>query len=613
MSFSSLSQCVEFLSKQKELVRIRQEVDPDLEMAEIHRRVFEAKGPAILFERVKGSSFPAVSNLFGTHDRAVKILGPGLETIKTLVGIQSNPGEAFKSPLKAIKAIPGLVHALPMKNSHGPVLENRTGIGNLPMIKCWPRDGGAFILLPQVCSQDPLRPGIFHSNVGMYRVQISGNDYLPGKQVGLHYQIHRGIGNHHARAIAGKKKLKVSIFVGGPPAHTLSAVMPLPENLPEVCFAGALAGRRFRYTVKDGYIISLDADFCITGTIALESTKPEGPFGDHLGYYSLKHEFPYVEIESVFHRKDAIWPFTVVGRPPQEDSIFGRLIHEMTAPAIPVAIPGVTAVHAVDAAGVHPLLFAKAKERYVPYEKRQPRELLTYANAILGSNQLSLAKYLFIAAQEDDPMLNISDERSFLAHCLERVDFTRDLHFHTSTTMDTLDYTSEKLNAGSKLVVAAAGEKKRSLLIDYPSKLNLPQPFSMPRIAGPGMVTVKGPTFKDYGSAEQEMACLAQYLAASDITDFIQGIPLFVVTDDPDLAARNFSTFLWITFSRSNPSHDVYGAGSFILHKHWGCRGPLIVDSRIKPFHAPCLINDPVVEKSVDLLFKKGHALYGII
>ncbi|MBI9093111.1 MAG: UbiD family decarboxylase [Desulfobacterium sp.] len=609
MSFSSLAQCVEFLSKENELIRIKQEVDPDLEMAEIHRRVFEAKGPAILFERVKGSKFPAVSNLFGTHERAVKILGRELETVKTLVKLQSEPGEALKSPYQALKALPGLVHALPRNTTKGSVLENRAGIEDLPMVRCWPKDGGAFILLPQVCSQDPAKPGIFHSNVGMYRVQLSGNDYLPGREIGLHYQIHRGIANHHAKALDQGEKLKVSIFVGGPPAHTLAAVMPLPEHLPEPCFAGALAGRRFRYTIKDGYVISLDADFCITGTIAM-GTKPEGPFGDHLGYYSLQHGFPYLEVDTVFHRNDAIWPFTVVGRPPQEDSVFGRLIHEMTEPAVPVTIPGVTAVHAVDVAGVHPLLFATARERYTPYAPKQPRELLTHACAILGFGQLSLAKYLFIAAHEDTPGLDISDEMAFLVHCLERVDFTRDLHFHTSTTMDTLDYSSEGLNMGSKVVIAAAGEKLRTLLTAFPSGVDLPVSFSNPRLAAPGMVVVKGPAFTDYDQAHKEIPPLGETLAA---TPSMAGLPLFVITDDSDFAARDFATFLWTTFSRSNPSHDIHGAGSVVRHKHWGCTGPLIIDARIKPFHAPPLVNDPEVEKRVDRLGEKGQKLHGII
>ncbi|MCP3874651.1 MAG: UbiD family decarboxylase, partial [Desulfobacteraceae bacterium] len=307
-----------------------------------------------------------------------------------LVKIKSDLKYLFKPPLLkslnlSFKTLPTLVHAFPVKKRDGKVLARQTKIENLPMIRCWPEEGGGFILLPQVFSMNPETNNILDSNMGMYRIQISGNDYVKNKEIGLHYQIHRGIGNHHSKALQSGKPLRVSIFIGGPPAHTFAAVMPMPENMSELSFAGALAGRNFRYCVKNGYVVSADADFCITGKVVPGKTKKEGPFGDHLGYYSLEHEFPYLEVESVWHRKDAIFPFTVVGQPPQEDTTFGRLLHELTEPEIPKSIPGVTRVHAVDAAGVHPLLLAKAHERYVPYEIRKPREILTYANAILGT------------------------------------------------------------------------------------------------------------------------------------------------------------------------------------------------------------------------------------
>ena len=232
--------------------------------------------------------------------------------------------------------------------------------------------------------------------------------------------------------------------------------MPLPEGLSELLFAGMLAGRRFRYAMLDGYLISADADFCITGTVTT-ATKPEGPFGDHLGYYSLAHNFPVMTVDRVYHRNNAVWPFTVVGRPPQEDTSFGALIHGITAPMVPVSLPGVKALHAVDEAGVHPLLLCIGHERYVPYDQRQPMELLTQANAVLGFNQCSLAKYLLIAAAEDNPDLDVNDLEAFFQHLLERLDLSRDLHFHTNVTMDTLDYSGPSLNRGSKLVMAAAG------------------------------------------------------------------------------------------------------------------------------------------------------------
>ncbi|MBT3176210.1 MAG: UbiD family decarboxylase [Desulfobacula sp.] len=610
MKFSSLRQCLDILKQQGELLQINHRVDPNLEMAEITRRVFNARGPAILFTNIKGNKFSAVSNLFGTFERTLKIFEPQLASVKALVDIKSDFGLAYKSFGNTLKALPALAHSLPIKVSRPKVFEKNCGIQDLPMIKCWPGDGGAFILLPQVFSQDPEKNSLFSSNLGMYRVQISGNDYHAGKEVGLHYQLHRGIGNHHKKALEKNKALRVSIFVGGPPAHTLAAVMPLPEGVPEIAFAGALAGKNFKYAKKNGYLISADADFCITGVIVPGKTKREGPFGDHLGYYSMEHEYPYLKVDSVYHRKDAIFPFTIVGRPPQEDSNFGKLIHEITRSAIPDSIPGVIAVNAVDDSGVHPLLLVKAHERYVPYEKRAPRELLTHASRILGTGQLSLAKYVMICAQEDNPGLDVNDEKAFFTHLLERIDFSSDLHFFTKTTMDTLDYSTQDINQGSKLVMAAAGIKKRYLKNHLPQDFSLPEEFDHPIIILPGIVVLEGPHFKTYAKGKTQIGRLKKHLKTQIGLD---SIPLFVVVDDSDFTAKSFSNFLWVAFLRSNPSHDIYGVNEKVTFKHWECEPPLIIDARIKPFHAKPLVSDKKVAQKIDALGKRGGPLFGII
>lgn len=610
MKFSSLRQCIEFLKKQGDLVQISEPVDPDLEMAEITRRVFDANGPAVLFSNVRHSKFPAVSNLFGTWERTLKIFEPQLASVKALVDLKSDPGMGVRQPAKIVTALPAGIHALPLKTSRPRVLEHTCDIRDLPRVKCWPEDGGAFILLPQVFSKDPEKESLFSSNLGMYRIQMSGNAYAPGREIGLHYQLHRGIGNHHKKALEKNQALRVSIFIGGPPAHTLAAVMPLPEGVPEISFAGALAGRNFRYTHKNGHMISADADFCITGTLVPGKTKPEGPFGDHLGYYSLEHAYPYVKVESVYHRKNAVYPFTVVGRPPQEDSNFGRLIHEITRSAVQDNIPGVTALNAVDDAGVHPLLLVKAHERYVPYEKRGPRELLTHASRVLGTGQLSLAKYVLICAHEDNPGLDVNDEKAFFIHMLERIDFASDLHFFTKTTMDTLDYSSRNINQGSKLVVAAAGGKRRRLATEFSQHFSLPEGFGHPRIIAPGMVVVQGPGFKTYSKGNIQINGLKKHLKRQVGLDCL---PLFVVVDDAEFTARSFSNFLWVTFLRSNPSHDIYGVKERHRFKHWECFAPLIIDARIKPFHAAPLVPDKKVTERVDALGKKGGVLFGII
>ncbi|MDF2435755.1 MAG: 4-hydroxybenzoate decarboxylase subunit [Bacteroidota bacterium] len=611
MGYKSTLDCINDLEKNGHLVRIKEEVSSDLEMAAIHLRVFENNGPAILFENIKGCKFKAVSNLYGDTNRSKFIFRDTLEKIKTLIDLKNDPLEAIKHPFKYANVGMTAFSSLPRKTSFNPVLQNQTTISHLPQIKCWPDDGGAFVTLPLVYTEDIDKPGVMNSNLGMYRIQLSGNDYIKDKEIGLHYQLHRGIGIHQTKSNKKGKPLKVSIFVGGPPSLTLGAVMPLPEGMSELTFAGALGNRRIRYSYEDGYGIASDADFVITGEVYPNENKPEGPFGDHLGYYSLKHDFPLMRVHKVYHRNDAIWPFTVVGRPPQEDTAFGNLIHELTGNAIPKEIPGLKDVHAVDASGVHPLLLAIGSERYTPYNNnRKPAEILTIANHILGSGQLSLAKYLFIIAGEDNPKLTTHDVADYFKHVLERVDLTRDLHFYTRTTIDTLDYSGEDLNSGSKVVIAAAGEKLRELGTEL-KNFSLPDGFSNPKVVMPGVIAITANKYADKPSGDKDIFYLSSHLSNSGID--LSTFPLLIVCDDSDFVSKTLNNFLWVTFTRSNPSHDIHGVDSFIANKHWGCNGSLVIDARIKPHHAPPLIKDPAIEKRVDALGEKGKSLYGII
>jgi len=608
--YSCTKDLIDDLDRHGQLVRIKQAVDPNLEMAEIQRRVYATGGPAIYFENVKATPFPAVSNLFGTLERARFIFRNTLSKIQRLIELNADPFQFLKSPARYLNLPVTLWHMLPKKVSSGPVFQHTTAINRLPAVKCWPDDGGPFILLPQVFTEDQSNPGIMASNLGMYRIQLSGNAYQINREIGLHYQIRRDIGGHHAAALEMNQPLRVSIFIGGPPSHAFSAVMPLPEGMPEVTFAGGLAGRRFRYMKKNGFTISADADFCITGTVIPGETKPEGPFGDHLGYYSLKHPFPIISVDKVYHRTNAVWPFTVVGRPPQEDTIFGQLIHEITGPMVPKSIPGVEAIHAVDAAGVHPLLLAIGRERYIPYDSRKPRELLKISNALLGFGACALAKYLIITSYEDNPQLDINNIKDYFHHVLERVDWKTDLHFQTETTMDTLDYSGTGLNEGSKVIIAAAGPPKRQLMTLTPAKLSLPDGFSHPEIALPGVLIIQSKSFSDIDTAEAEINQLTERLHALNKKD---ELPLVVIVDDAGFTSKTLNNFLWTTFTRSNPSHDIYGTNSFTNFKHWGCEAPLIIDARLKPHHAPPLGEDPAITSKVDALGKKEGPLHGII
>lgn len=602
MSYRSLRDAVLDLEKTGQLLRIKSEVDPNLEMAEIHRRVFEAQGPAILFERVKGSPFPALSNLYGTYERTEFLFRHTLAKVQKVIELKADPTNFLKNPLRYLGAPFTALTALPTRSRFGsPILYGKTTIDQLPLIKSWPMDGGAFVTLPQVFTLPPGSKNAMQSNIGMYRIQLNGNEYITNKEIGMHYQLHRGIGVHHTQYNASDEPFRCSIFVGGPPSHAFAAIMPLPEGLSELTFAGLLGGRRFRYVWQNDFFLSGDADFVITGIIRKGEKKPEGPFGDHLGYYSLQHDFPVMEVENVYYRKGAIWHFTVVGRPPAEDSSFGYLIHKIVKLLTPQEFPGVREINAVDAAGVHPLLLAIGSERYMPFRERKPEEILTQANRIIGSGQTSLAKFLFIAADGDDPKLTAKDIPHFFNHVLERVDWTRDLHFQTKTTIDTLDYSGSGWNAGSKVVIACCGDKRRALKAELPDNFSLPAGFSNPQFVQPGILAIQAPAFTGEDSY-LDGDKLTAHLEAFDL----QHIPLILMTDDSAFAAATLNNFVWTTFTRTNPSHDIHGVRSFMEHKHWGCRGPLVMDARIKPHHAPPLIPDPEVVKKVDKLFAKG-------
>jgi len=606
MAFHSTRACVVALERAGELVRIDHELDPHLEIAEIQRRVYAAGGPALLFTRPKGSRFPMASNLFGTMRRAELLFADSLDRVRKLVELKVDPTVVMKRPFRYLGVPLTALTMLPRRVRSGPALAHQCALSELPQLHSWPDDGGAFVTLPQVYTEDPESPGPMRSNLGMYRVQLAGNAYERDREVGLHYQLHRGIGVHHQAAIERGEPLRVSVFVGGPPAMTLAAVMPLPEGLSELSFAGALARRRVRLARVDGHVVHADADFCIVGTVDPQAKlKPEGPFGDHLGYYSLQHDFPVLRVERVYHRADAIWPFTVVGRPPQEDTVFGELIHALTGPVIPTVLPGVRAVHAVDASGVHPLLLALGSERYVPYRaRREPQELLTQANAILGQGQMSLAKVVLIAAGEDDPSLDLHDIPRVLAHVLARADFRRDLHFQTRTTIDTLDYSGQGFNQGSKLVIAAVGEPIRTLATELPRDLTLPDGFSDARVCIPGVVAVRAPAY--------DAADLRRFCAALDASHPLNAFAWIVLVDDAEFTARTLNNFLWVTFTRMNPAVDIDGVGAFTEHKHWGCQGALVIDARRKPQHAPPLVEDPAVTRRIDALAAEGGPLAGL-
>ncbi len=652
MGYRSLRACLEDLRRTGRLVEIEQCIDPHLEMGAIQRRVYAAGGPALWFKNVRGCRFSMASNLFGTRERLHFIFRDAVRILPRILRLGVDPGDFMRRPgLYLNWRTPWAGWCSQPKHVRtGPVFQETCTLSELPHLKSWPKDGGAYITLPQVYSEDPDSPGLLRSNLGMYRVQLDGNDYLeaPGQcEVGIHYQIHRGIGIHHAQAIARGEKLRVNVFVGGPPAMAIAAVMPLPEGMSELLFAGILNQRRIRMAsvpqsaysqsagLRDLLPVSAEADFALCGYLDPDVLKREGPFGDHLGYYSLEHDFPVLRVEKIFCRRDAVWPFTVVGRPPQEDSMIGEFIHEMVRDLMPNTIPGVREVHAVDDCGVHPLLLAIGSERYVPYQDpRRPMELLTLTNAILGTGQLSLAKYLFIAAGEDDPTLPVQDVPRFLLHVLERADWRTDLHFQTGTTTDTLDYSGGGFNRGSKLVVSAAGPVRRRLphafadlisssaadsAVDgsassHSDGLAIPENFQIGRrtVILPGVLLLEAPPWNDDGTQHDAEHFAERFCAAFSPKDPINAFPLIILTDRDSCAPNSVRDFLWTTFTKSDPARDIFGIGPVMENRHVGFEGALLIDARRKTFHAPELEEDPEITRRVEALAAPGGPLHGI-
>ena len=452
MKHPNLKSYIDTLRREGELRVVEEEVNPCLELAEIQRRTVAKQGPALLFTRVLGTRFPVATNLFGTRRRIELAFGEGPERFVRRLAqaaetlMPARMGDLFRFRDLAATALRLGAHT----SRTGPVLENciqPPRLRELPQIQNWPGDGGPFLTLPLVYTE---HPSTGKGNLGMYRNQIFDDHTL-----GMHIQIHRGGGFHHHAAERQNQALPVNLFLGGPPALTISAIAPLPENVPELALASLLQGGRL-HLVRDPGVSPLpvvaEADFLFVGQIPPHLRKLEGPFGDHYGYYSLAHDYPVFDVAKIYHRKGAIFPATVVGRPRQEDHYIGEYLQDLFSPVFPLVMNGVVRVWAYDDAGVHPLAAAVVRERY-------RRESFMAALRILGEGQLSLTKVLIAT----DALLDLKDFRKVLVHVLERADFNTDLFVLSNISQDTLDYSSRKLNEGSKAVLLGMGEARFTL------------------------------------------------------------------------------------------------------------------------------------------------------
>ena len=574
---------LELLIKEGELRVIDELIDPRLELAEIQRRVVARQGPALLFTRVKGSSFPVAANLFGSPRRISLAFGEEpVRFVKQVVAA----AEMLDSPvLSTLWRCRNLLRRLPKLGTsirrYGPALEcaiNPVRLSALPQIQSWPMDGGAFLTLPLAYTEHPVSG---KSNIGMYRNQICDDETL-----GMHFQIHRGIGFHYHEAETRREALPANIFLGGPPALILAAIAPLPENVSEMVFASLLLGKKLD-VVKNSGISSLpiiaEAEFALIGEIPPAIRREEGPFGDHYGYYALRHLFPVFQVKRLFHRRDAIFPATVVGRPRQEDHYIGDYLQELFAPLYPLVMNGVRAVWAYDDAGMHPLAAAIVHERY-------HREAFMAGLRILGEGQLSLTKFLMLT----DALISPREFRPLLAHILERADFATDLYVFSSVAQDTLDYTGGRLNEGSKAILLGLGDKRFHLQTELRMELKNPR-FRNPMVYAPGVLVVEGPAWRENNAAASELL----------EEEAVRPFRVIFIVDDAEECVRDDKSFLWTVFTRFDPASDIYSRRNSIEKFHIRLSAPLAIDCRMKPWYPPLAAPAPETIAAVDALWPR--------
>jgi UbiD family decarboxylase len=558
--FPDLRAFLDRLRREGDLAVVDAPVDARLEAAEIHRRVIAAGGPALLFTSVTGAAFPLVTNLFGTRRRAEMAFGARpLRLVRRLAQLAQELMPPSPSKLWRARDVLGDALRIGMRRRRtGPVLDVVTDdlrLDRLPALTCWPEDGGPFLTLPLVYTENPAGHG---HNLAIYRMQVHD-----ARAAGMHWQIGKGGGFHYAVAEQRGEALPVTVFLGGPPALILAAVAPLPENVPELMLASLLLGARLdRADGPGAHPLVASAEFALIGRVPPNVRRPEGPFGDHYGYYSLRHDYPVFELERMAHRRDAIFPATVVGKPRQEDFFIGDLLQELLAPLFPLVMPGVRDLWSYGETGYHSLAAAVVRERY-------RREAMSSAFRILGEGQLSLTKFLLVT----DRPVDLRDFRATLEHVLARTRPQTDLFVLANLSMDTLDYTGPRVNEGSKGVWLGLGDPVRELPREWRPAAPLPAGVTDVRVFCAGCLVVGGPRAVDEPEAGARLAADPAFA----------GWPLLVLTDEPARAARSPMNFLWTTFTRFEPAADIYAAKRTLLRNHVAYDPPILIDARVKP------------------------------
>ena len=578
MKIYSLQDFIRYLDLNGELIRIKAEVDARLEVTEISIRALQEGMPALLFENVRGAKFPLAMNVLASDKRIEMALGKhpdqlGEELITFMEeAMPPNPKVFFKHAGMTKRIFSALPRKTRRPTSQDVVIN--PDLNDIPVITSWPEDGGPFITLPQVFTYDP-HDG--KRNVGMYRMQV-----FDGQTTGMHWQIQKGGGFHFYQAKKLGREFEIAVALGTDPALLLATVAALPEGIDEVMFSGFLRSRRTRMVKGKsvGIKVPADAEFILEGTVHLTELRMEGPFGDHFGHYSHASKFPVFHISKITHRKNPIYPATVVGRPPMEDKYLGNATQQVLGPLIRLIHPEICDLWAYYEAGFHNLLVVSVEERY-------QKEAMKTALSIMGEGQLSLTKCIVTVSQDVNPR----DFNAVLTAIRENFDPAYDFIMIPKVPLDTLDFTSYKMNLGSKMIMDAT----RSGNTD--NRMKNPKP-EIDRV-----INVIDNRIYDWNLLGETLLVVTVHDDGRDVvnklikSDELVG-PKIVVAVSPDVDIRNQEQTIWGIFTRFDAERDIMFTEEKLVGISPLFKGKMGIDATWKKgYPMPLVMSDEIVKK----------------
>jgi 4-hydroxy-3-polyprenylbenzoate decarboxylase len=442
----NLQQFIALLERKKQLARISHPVSTHLEIAEIADRVIKKAGPALLFENVKETpSTPLAIGLFGSHERMALALRDSPENIAARIEelIKTQPPETMMGKIQTgLRLLPTLRSLSTQSVKSGVCKEvilkgDAVDLNDLPALFCWPDDGGKFITLPMVFTHNP---NTGKRNVGMYRIQIYDKN-----TTGMHWQIHKVGAQHHREAIEKQQKIEAAICLGGDPVLPFCAIAPLPEEIDEMMFAGFLRGKAMEMVKCETIDVEVPADceYVIEGTIDPAESRPEGPFGDHTGYYTPIEDYPVFRVSCITRRKKPIYPATIVGIPPMEDAYLGGAVGTIFKPLVKTQIPELVDMHLPVEACFHNCAIIAIKKRY-------PNHAYKVMHALWGLGQLMFSKVI-IVVDDDVDVHNLSE---VLWRVTNNIDPARDVQI-VKGPVDSLNHAAPMVGFGSKMGIDA--------------------------------------------------------------------------------------------------------------------------------------------------------------